>query len=260
MTKSQQYNATIARRHDLHANLMLLSIVPDGGEFAPFLPGQFVSIGRVVRTADGAELVKRSYSIGSSATDRSSIELFLVHVNDGEFTSWLFGKREGSRLWMSPRASGGFTLEGFPPGQDLVLVSTGTAVAPYVSMIRTHQDDPPWRRLVLINGVRCAADLGYRAELEAAARRPGVTYLPMVTREPPGSDWNGLRGRVGEALVPDRFAGLTGFPLDPDSCHVYLCGNPLMIEDTEQSLRARGFRKHTRHHPGTLHLEKYWNE
>jgi ferredoxin--NADP+ reductase len=188
------------------------------------------------------------------------VELFVVHVADGEFTSWLFGKREGSRLWMSPRASGGFTLEGFPRGKDLVLVSTGTAVAPYVSMIRTYRGQAPWRRLVLVNGVRYAADLGYRDELEALACGPGFIYLPMVTREAAGSDWKGLRGRVGDVLAPRRFASLTGFSLDPETCHVYLCGNPLMIEETETVLRQRGFRKHTRHNPGTLHLEKYWNE
>ena len=261
MTKPQAYNATIVRREDLHRNLMVVSVAPDAGEFPPFLPGQFVSIGRLREASDGQELVKRSYSIGSSARERSSVELFLVHVDDGEFTSWLFAQRTGARVWLSPKASGGFTLEGVPPGRDLVLVSTGTAVAPYVSMIRTHGDDPPWRRVVLINGVRYAADLGYRGELETvAARDPRLRYLPVVTREPAESAWRGLRGRVNDVLAPDRFAGVAGFPLDPESCHVFLCGNPLMIEELEGSLRARGFRKHTRNHPGSLHLEKYWNE
>jgi ferredoxin--NADP+ reductase len=96
--------------------------------------------------------------------------------------------------------------------------------------------------------------------LEALARGGGVVYLPMVTREPSDSAWEGLRGRVGEALEPARFPTLAGFELDPASCHVFLCGNPSMVEEVEASLAGRGFRKHTRHHPGTLHLEKYWTE
>jgi ferredoxin--NADP+ reductase len=260
MTRPQAYNATITQREHLHENLMLLTIAPDGDAFPPFQPGQFVSIGHVTDAGAGPELVKRAYSIGSSAHDRAAIQLFLVHVDDGTFTSWLFARRVGERLWLSPRASGGFTLEGVPPGKDLVLVSTGTAVAPYLSMIRTFRDDPPWRRVVLINGVRYANDLGFRAELEALARGGGVVYLPMVTREPSDSAWEGLRGRVGEALEPARFPALAGFELDPASCHVFLCGNPSMVEEVEASLAGRGFRKHTRHHPGTLHLEKYWTE
>ncbi len=267
MTPAHEYNATIDRREDLHDGLAMMWVAPDGGEFAPFLPGQFVAIGRILEhgpvDASGTSrtLVKRSYSIGSSADDRRAVQLFVVHVDDGEFTSWLFDQHEGARVWLAPKASGGFTLQGFERGKDLVLVSTGTAVAPYVSMIRTHRHAPPWRRVIVINGVRYAADLGFRDELEAAAAQdPQLIYLPMTTREPRDSAWAGLRGRVGEALDPARFRALTGASLAPDTCHVYLCGNPSMIEELERALAARGFRKHTPRHPGTLHLEKYWTE
>jgi ferredoxin--NADP+ reductase len=260
MTQTPRYNATIMRRLDLHDGLFMLWIAPDGGEFPPFTPGQFVNVGRIVE--DGAQaLVKRAYSIGSSARDLRQIELFVVHVDDGEFTSWLSAQGEGARVWLSPKAGGGFTLDGFTPGRDLVLVSTGTAIAPFVSMYRTFHDAPPWRRIVIINGARLASDLGYRAELEAAARSdPRLLYLPTVTREPAGSPWSGLRGRVHALLDPARFRALTGIELLPGHCHVYICGNPEMIEELEERLGMQGFRKHTRHHPGNLHLEKYWTD
>jgi len=260
MSTPPGYNATIAARQLLHDNLMMLSIAPDGGEFPAFEPGQYVSVGRVVTRGGRAQLVKRPYSIGSSARSRATIELFLVHVDDGEFTSWLFARKVGARVWLSPSATGGFTLDGVARDSDLVLVCTGTAVAPYVSMIRTYGDDPPWRRAVLINGVRLAADLGYRAELESlAARDARFTYVPVATRER-SSSWRGMRGRVTELIAQQRFADLAGFDLDPATCHVFVSGNPVMIEELESSLRALGFRKHTRAHPGNLHLEKYWTE
>jgi ferredoxin--NADP+ reductase len=80
---------------------------------------------------------------------------------------------------------GEFAIDLAPPDKDLVMVSTGTGIAPFVSMLRTYRGQDRWRRLVPINGVRRAADLGYRSELEAAARQdPGVIYVPLVTREP----------------------------------------------------------------------------
>jgi ferredoxin--NADP+ reductase len=128
-------------------------------------------------------------------------------------------------------------------------------------MYRTFCEDPPWRRIVIMNGVRFAADLGYRAELEAAARADRrLTYLPSATREPADSGWTGLRGRVSELLQLERYRSLVGTDLTPGACHVYVCGNPSMIAELEADLTARGFRTHTRQHPGDLHFEKYWTD
>jgi len=139
-------------------------------------------------------------------------------------------------------------------------VSTGTAIAPCVSMYRTYRDNPPWRRIIIMNGVRYARDLGYREELEAASRSDAtLLYLPTVTRES-ADTWNGARGRVNDLLDPARFQSLTGTPVSPSECHVYLAGNPEMIELMEADLTARGFHKHTPRHPGNLHLEKYWTD
>jgi ferredoxin--NADP+ reductase len=260
MTTRHEYNATIVGRDDLHAGLCMLRIAPDGGVFAPFSPGQFVFVGQIVEADGVRSLVKRAYSIGSPASERATVELFVVHIDDGEFTSWLFAQQPGARVWLSPKASGGFTLDGFERGKDLVMVSTGTAIAPCVSMYRTFHENPPWRRIVIMNGARLAEDLGYRTELEAAARSDAsLLYLPTVTREPSAS-WTGLRGRVSDLLESERFRQLTGAPLVPGECHAYLCGNPTMIEQLEAVLRSRGFRKHTRYHPGDLHLEKYWTD
>jgi ferredoxin--NADP+ reductase len=260
MAQPQQYNATIVARRDLHEGLRFLHVAPDHPPYPPFEPGQFVSVGCNLVLDGEMTLVRRSYSIGSPAHERGYVELFVVHVDDGEFTSWLFEQQEGARIWLSPKASGGFTLEGFEPGRDLVLVATGTGVAPFVSMYRTFRDRPPWRRIVIMNGVRHARDLGYRDELEQAARDdPRLLYLPAVTRETDPA-WAGLRGRVGEFMEPARYQSLVGAPLSPDECHVYLCGNPEMIESLEGVLAARGFRKHTRLTRGNLHLEKYWTD
>ncbi len=249
-------NATLVERRDLHADLFLLRVAPDSGEYPPFEPGQYTGLGRV---DDAGRLVRRTYSIASSATRRQWLEFFVVHVDDGEFTSWLAARPVGTRLWLAPRAAGAFTLDGVTREHDVVFVATGTGVSPYLSMIRTWRRDPPWRRCVLINGVRRAADLGYRAELEAlAATDPRFVYLPTVTREGPDSPWRGLRGRVQALLEPQRFESLAGFVLDPRRTHVFLCGNPAMVDDVEARLGARGFAHHRRGAGGTLHVEKYW--
>lgn len=261
MVQTSEYNASVVAREDLHEGLFYLWVVPDGGKAMPFVPGQFVSIGRLEKHDEDerVRLVTRSYSIGSPAQRRDALELFIVRVDDGEFTSWLQQQPPGARLWLSPRAAGRMTLDEVPPDKDLVLVSTGTGIAPYVSMYRTYKDDPPWRRVVIINGVRYERDLGYRDELAAAAAEdPRFVYLPLTTREGGDSQWQGLRGRVNTLLDPKRLHDLAGVTLSPDSAHVFLCGNPAMVDEVEADLTARGFSTHSRRSPGTIHVEKYW--
>ncbi len=249
-----KYNATIVKRGELHSGLCFLWIKPDDRPFESFLPGQYVKIGRIISN----EMITRTYSIGSSANKLEALELFIVLVDDGEFTSRLLGEPEGGRVWLDQQAYGELTLDNVSDQKDLVLVSTGTGVAPYLSMYRTYHNQPRWRRMVLINGVRHAADLGYRRELEVVAGTDdALVYLPIVTRDDP-SVWPGLRGRVQSILVEDRFRDLTGFELSPDECHVFLCGNPGMIDSVEADLTNRGFAIHSPERSGTLHLEKYW--
>jgi len=261
MIQTSEYNASIVDRRDVHEGLFFVWVCPDGGEAMAFEPGQFVSVGRLEAGEGRARprLVTRTYSIGSPAQRRDAIELFVVRVDDGEFTSWLQSQPVGARVWLSPRAAGRLTLREVPRGKDLVLVSTGTGIAPYLSMYRTYREDPPWRRIVIINGARKAADLGYREELESAqAEDPLLTYIPLVTRESATSGWEGLRGRVQSVLEPERYRSLVGAPLSPEECHVFLCGNPSMVDDVEAELAERGFRTHARRTPGNIHVEKYW--
>ncbi len=154
------------------------------------------------------------------------------------------------------------TLRDVPPGRDIVCVATGTGIAPFMSMLKAYRGRDRWNRFIVIHGTRLAADLGYRGELEHIAREdPSVVYLPTVTREPAGggSDWSGLQGRVHALLEPDTFARLTGVALLPESSHVFLCGNPDMVDDCEANLLERGFTVRDRHHPhGNIHFERYW--
>jgi ferredoxin--NADP+ reductase len=49
-----------------------------------------------------------------------------------------------------------------------------------------------------------------------------------------------------------------GFEPTAADTHVFLCGNPAMVEDAMKVLGAQGFIEHTRSQPGQIHVEKYW--
>ena len=262
-------NAAVVSRHDLTPELCVLRVRPDSG-VPDFKPGQYATLGvppdpqsDQAKKKGIAKLVLRPYSISSSPLDKEAIEFYLALVPDGDFTPKLWDLREGGRLYTAPKCKGKFTLDGVPADRDLVTISTGTGLAPFVSMLRTYRDTGRWRRFVVVHGTRFCNDLGYRGELERlAAADDTVTYLPTCSRERAPEDdagWLGLRGRVNVAVEERAFEDLTGTPLSPETCHVFLCGNPAMIDEMTDLLVARGFTPKDREHPdGNVHFEKYW--
>jgi len=251
-------NATVASRQDLNARLAVVSIAPDGWELPAFEPGQYTTLGLTDPQHDG-KLVARVFSI-ASAPGTGALEFYIQLVKEGTFTTLLWPHVVGDKLWLSPRVAGQFTLDGVPPGKDLVFVSTGTGLAPFMSMLRRYRGQGRWRRCLLAHGARTVDELGYRAELQDLARSDATfVYAPMLTREPerPGG-WSGLRGRVQTLLADGLYERLAGSPLDPARCHVFLCGNPEMVDDFEQRLLPLGFTPHTAAKPGNIHFERYW--
>ncbi|HPM24119.1 MAG TPA: ferredoxin--NADP reductase [Phycisphaerae bacterium] len=264
-------NATLVAREDLTDILSIVRVRPDSGTVPPFTPGQFLRLGLPRPPApDGAasrptakpgriRLTRRAYSIASSPLVTETVEFFVVRVEAGELTPRLWEIGPGDRLWMDTEAKGEFSIDLAPPDRDLVMISTGTGIAPFLSMLRTYRGQNRWRRFVLINGVRFSPDLGYRAEMETIAREdPTVVYIPLATREPADSPWVGRRGRVQTVLEPDTYHALVGAPLDPAQCHVFLCGNPDMIDAVQKLLEDRGFVTDDRTTRGNLHFERYW--
>ncbi|MEO1174332.1 MAG: ferredoxin--NADP reductase, partial [Myxococcota bacterium] len=241
------FNATVVDRRDLTENLGVFRIRPDSGSVPAFQPGQYATLGL---PASG-KLLKRPYSITSAPEVKGYLEFFVAKVESGEFTEPLWKLPVGGRVWMSERAKGDFTIEDVPQDKNLVLVSTGTGIGPYMSILRTYRGQARWKRLVLINGARLSSDLGYAEELsQLAAGDPSMTYIPCVSREPSSSPWRGIRGRVQQVLESPNYERLTGSVLDPKSSHIFLCGNPDMIVDTVDLLESLGHQVGTKTDPG----------
>lgn len=257
-------NAAVSARFDLNDHLCIVRIRPDSGRVPSFQPGQFMLVGLPNPDGDAParprpRIVRRPYSIASASHDTDEVEFFVVRIERGRLTPIIWPLGPGDRLWLDDRSRGDFTLAPIPPGRDLVFVCTGTGIAPFISMLRSHRGGGRWRRLALINGVREAGDLGYRRECEQyAAEDASFRYIPLVSRPRDDEKWTGRVGRVQSVLSPAAFEQVAGFQLNPDTCHVLLCGNPAMIQDVAAGLTDHGFTHHTRRNPGNLHYERYW--
>jgi ferredoxin--NADP+ reductase len=265
-----EYNATLLSREDVAPGLAILRVRPDA-PLAEFVPGQYATLGLFgsAPRAPGAApedpppvagaLIRRPFSIASAAGEREAIELYAVLVPGGALTPRLFALAPGDRLYLRGRAAGRFTLDGVPEASDAVLVATGTGLAPYMSMVRTHHGDGGPRRYAVVHGVRVSRDLGYGEELRALERASGrLLYLPTVSRPADDPAWRGRTGRVQTLFEDGVLEARLGRVLDPARDHVFLCGHPEMIASMQALLLARGFTADAPRSPGSVHIESYW--
>jgi ferredoxin--NADP+ reductase len=133
-----------------------------------------------------------------------------------------------------------------------LFVSTGTGIAPFISMMRQTLAERRPRRTVVLHGCSYVDELGYR-DLLAGWERDGsypLHYVPTISRpgDPRNAGWIGRTGRA-ESVVASVCHDLG---LRPERTVVYICGNPEMILNVERVLMDRGFPE--------FHVKKelYW--
>jgi ferredoxin--NADP+ reductase len=272
-SRKHQPNAVITARFEVTPGLIVIRVAPLDWELPDFKPGQFAVLGLPPEAprcelADPEEdvppkpgvLIRRAYSIASSSVSREYIELYITMVRSGALTPRLFALDVGDRLWLGPKISGRFTLDEAPQDTNLVLVATGTGLAPYMSMLRTLLPEAGERRIAVLLGARHSWDLGYQAELMAMdARCEGLHYLPTISR--PAEEpvpWGGAAGYVQDLWRSGAVREAWGIAPTPETARVFLCGNPAMVDEMMEILAAEGYREHTRKLPGHVFVERFW--
>lgn len=266
-------NAVVALRTEISPWLIILRVVPDGWQLPSFTPGQFAVLGlpgsapRVVMSeaedappSDPNRLIRRAYSIASSSVTREYMEFYVALVTSGALTPRLFALNIGDRVWLSPKITGMFTFAQVPEDQNVVMIATGTGLAPYMSMLTTHLVCGSPRRFAVLHGARNSWDLGYRSELLTLQHLcKNFAYFPVISRpqnEP--IPWVGTTGYVQDLWQARVIEKTWGLPPIPDKTHVFLCGSPAMIDASVALLDAEGFKEHTKKEAGQIHVERYW--
>ena len=237
-----------------------------------FMPGQFARLGLCVgHTDDGAPNEWRAYSMVSTP-DESELEFFSVVVPEGKFSPAMARLEPGDTIYVDNTPFGFLTLDRFPDGQDLWLISTGTGLSAYLSMLRLPSTWRQFRRVVVVHGVRLLNELAYREELLGPIRQLAkqadsqLIYLPVPSREPLSGDLLKHLPRP-DLIAPARVTSLlqsgelekrAGVDLDPAVSRVMLCGNPAMVTDMLAMLGERQFAPGRRGVTGNLAVENYW--
>jgi ferredoxin/flavodoxin---NADP+ reductase len=212
-----------------------------------FAAGQFVRIALDI----GGERVARPFSFVNPPED-PVLEFYGIVVPEGPLSPRLERLAAGDRLYVASNPAGFLVLAEVPEARTLWLLSTGTGIAPYLSILRTAAPWQRFRNVVLVHAVRYARELVYREVIE---KIPNLVYVSFVSREPRSGS---LPGRIPAAIRDGRLEAAAGVALDAASSHVMLCGNPQMLKDAAAALAERGMRKHRRRNPGHITVESFW--
>ena len=201
----------------------------------------------------------RAYSVVSSPFDET-LEFFSIVVPDGAFTSNLQHLQVGDELYLEKIPYGFLTLARYqlPLPQDLWLLGTGTGLAPFLSMLQDFETWQKYSKINLVYSVRIEAELAYVERINEIATmfgegHTGFQFIPIVTRDPNAP----LHERLPVLIANGELEKAAGMALNPETSHVMLCGNPQMVDDTKDALKARGLTMNRRGE-GNIAVENYW--
>lgn len=207
-----------------------------------FRNGHFVMLGLQV---EGKPLL-RAYSV-ASANHEEHLEFLSIKVPNGPLTSRLQHLQPGDELIVGRKPVGSLVVDDLRPGRHLYLLSTGTGLAPFMSIIQDPETYERFEKVVLIHGVRLVSELAYADFIENGLPqheflgelvRDKLIYYPTVTREAFRH-----QGRLTDVIASGRLFEDIGLPpLDPAHDRAMICGSPAMLTDSCSLLDARGFQ------------------
>ena len=239
----------ITRRENLTQDLAIIRMQPADGSAVPdFKAGQFVALGLKL---DGDEKITyRAYSLSSPPEEKRHFEFYIKWATEpimGKFTSALFNMSESGKLYWR-RPAGAFTIEdkkadGTPDTRRLVLVASGTGLAPFISYVMHLKNIGSKRQVVLLHGAKYAQELGYRDMLERiAAGNPNFKYMPTVSRPDHqlSQGWRGDTSRV-ETLLGPKLEKTVGEKITPANSFFHICGYQGTIDSVVAILGPLGF-------------------
>ncbi len=252
MNPSQQQ--TILSVHHWTDSLFSLTCTRDPS--FRFENGQFTLIGLQV---NGKPLM-RAYSM-VNANYEENLEFLSIKVPDGPLTSHLQHVKPGDLLYVSKKATGTLVAHNLLPGRRLWLLSTGTGLAPFMSLIKDLELYERYEQIILTHTCRFANELAYYQTItEELPQHPHLgeyvrqklRYYPTVTREPFAT-----QGRITDLIQSEKVFADLGLPVfSPEEDRLMLCGSPDMLKDTRALLKERGFQEGSHAQPGHYVVEK----
>ena len=219
-----------------------------------FAAGQFSRLG----FRDGEGFIWRAYSV-VSAEYAETLEYFVVLIEEGAMSAKFAQLQTGDTVLLDKMATGFLLPERFPDGKDLVMLCTGSGIAPFLSILEQPEIWQRFDRLALVHSVSYANELIFNDRIAALEHHPLIeeyyaklTFQPVLTRETLANIPN---QRLPALLTSGELARTLNLAFTPEHTRFMICGNPAMVKDTFQALLDMGFAMHRNRLAGQIIME-----
>ena len=217
-----------------------------------FVAGQYGRLGLEI----DSQIVGRPYSFVNPPHEPLH-EFYSITVAEGPLSPRLAKLKKGDSIFIDKRVNGFFTLNEVPDGRDIWMLATGTALGPFLSILRSEQVWKRFENIVLVHAVRYTRELTYQDSIQDLKDKHKTQFqmIPFVSRE---ENDTALSGHIPTAITNGSLQEKASLEITPDNSQVMLCGNPDMLVDTRNALKEKGLKKNLRRSPGHITAESYW--
>ncbi len=239
-----------------HWNDTLFSFTTSRDPSFRFKNGHFIMMGLEL---EGRPLM-RAYSI-ASANYEDELEFFSIKVQDGPLTSKLQKIEVGDEILLSKKPTGTLLQENLLPGKNLYLLSTGTGLAPFMSIIKDPEIYEQYEHIILVHGVRYTSELAYQEIIKQELPnneffgddvKNKLVYYPSVTREEYVNT-----GRVTDLITSGKLTRDLGLPaINKENDRFMICGSTAMLKDSCEILDALGLEEARQGNQGHYVIER----
>ncbi|MEO9335821.1 ferredoxin--NADP reductase [Mesorhizobium sp. SB112] len=221
-----------------------------------FRSGEFVMIG----LPNAEKPVFRAYSVASPSWDEE-LEFFSIKVPDGPLTSELQKIQPGDTLLLRQKATGTLVLDALTPAKRLFMISTGTGIAPFASLLRDPDTYDRFEHVYLTHTCRDVAELSYGRELiDALQDDPLIgelTHGRVTLYNSTTQETSERMGRITALIGSGKFYTDLGIEkLNPETDRIMICGSMHMLKDVKELAESLGFEEGSLNKPDSFVVER----
>ncbi|VFP83862.1 ferredoxin--NADP reductase [Buchnera aphidicola] len=218
-----------------------------------FIAGQFTKLSYI---NSKKQRIQRAYSFINPPNNKN-LEFYILLIQKGKLTPQLYDIYNHD-IFIAKNSFGFFTIEELPSKENIWMIATGTALGPYCSILQYENVLKKFNKIILIYAVKYSVDLNYLSLFKKIKKiyKDKIIIKIILSQE---KNKKYLHGRIPDLINSGKLEKSIHEPLNADTSHVMLCGNPNMIQDTQKILFSlKNMKKHFRRNPGHITSENYW--